>query len=92
MSPGSGSYFFPHIGEVEQIYTHKGPYYKSLFLHQAPSVKSTPPLHPVFHKGDATEKYQFSNYNGNIYLHLWVLLFHVISQLVLRNVVLCDAP
>jgi len=91
MSAGSGPPP-PHIGEVEQIYTHKGPYYKSLFLHQAPSVKFTPPSHPIFHQEDAIGKYQFSNYNGNICLHLCVLLFHVISQLVLRNAVWCDTP
>ena len=37
--------FFPHIGEVKQIHTHKGPSDKSLFLHKAPSGKSTPPSH-----------------------------------------------
>ena len=62
MSPGFG-YFFPHIGEVN---THKGPSYKSLFLHNAPSVKSTPNSLSLFHQ-DSTEKYQFSNFNGSIY-------------------------
>ena len=62
---------------MEQIHTHKVPHYKSLFLHQAPSVKSTPPSHPIFQQDDAPEKCQFSNYNGNIYLHLCVLLLHV---------------
>jgi len=38
--------FLPHIAEVEQIHTHTGPSDKSLFLPKAPSVKSTPNLHP----------------------------------------------
>jgi hypothetical protein len=57
----------PHIGEVKQIHTHKGPSDKSVFLHTAPSVKSTAPSPPLFHQEDATEKYQFNNYNSDIY-------------------------
>ena len=76
-SPGSGSHFFPYIGEVEQIHTHKVPSDKSLFLHKAPSVKSTPPSPPLFHHEDATENHPFSNYSGNIYLQLWVALFQL---------------
>jgi len=91
MSPGSGSYFFLILATWSK-YTHKGPHYKSLFLHQAPSVKSTPPSHPIFQQDDAPEKCQFSNYNCNIYLHLCVLLLRVISQLFLRNAVWCDTP
>ena len=55
-------------------YTHRISSDKSLFLHKAPSVKSTPPL---FHHKDATGKYPFSNYSGNIYLELWVALFQL---------------
>ena len=66
----------PHIGEVQQIHTHIGPSDKSLFLHTAPSVKSTTPSPPLFHQEDATDKYQFSNYNSYIYLHLCVPLFN----------------
>ena len=66
----------PHIGEVKQIHTHKGPSDKALFLHTAPSVISTTPSPPLFHKEDAPEKYQFSNYSSNIYLHLCVPLFN----------------
>jgi hypothetical protein len=62
---------------VKQIRTHKGPSDKSLFLHKAPSVKSTTPSPPLFHKENATEKYQFSNFSGDIYLHLWVLPFNI---------------
>jgi hypothetical protein len=58
-------------------YTHRVPSNKSLFLHKAPSVKSTPPSPPLFHHKDATEKYPFSNYSGNIYLELWVALFQL---------------
>jgi len=49
MSPGSGSYisFFPHVGKVEQIHTHKRPSDKSLFLYKDPSIKSTPPSPPI---------------------------------------------
>jgi hypothetical protein len=65
----------PHTGEVKQIHTHKGPS-KSLFLHTAPSVKSTTPSPQLFHQEDATEKYQFCNYNSYIYLYLCVLLFN----------------
>jgi hypothetical protein len=35
--------YFPHIGKVEQTHTRKGRSDKSLFLHKAPSVKSTSP-------------------------------------------------
>jgi hypothetical protein len=56
----------PHIGEVKQIHIYKGPSDKSLFLHTAPPVKSTPPSPQLFHQEDATEKYQF-----NIFL-LWL--------------------
>ena len=66
---------FSHIGKVEQIHTHEGPSDTSLFLHKAFSVKSTHPLPSLFHQEDSTEKYQFSNYSGNIYLQLCVLLF-----------------
>ena len=38
----------PHIGEVKQIHTHIGPLDKPLFLHTAPSVKSTTPSPPYF--------------------------------------------
>jgi hypothetical protein len=57
-------------------HTHKGPPDKSLFLHNTPSVRSTVPSPLLFHQEDATEKYQFSNYNGHIYLQLCVPLFH----------------
>jgi hypothetical protein len=56
-----------HIGEVKQIHTHKGPSDKSVFLHIAPSVKSTTASCLLFHQEDTTEKYQFSNYNSDIY-------------------------
>jgi hypothetical protein len=69
----------PHIGEMKQIQTHKGPSNKSLFLHTAPSVKSTTPSPPLFHQEDATEKYQFSNYNSDIYLHLCVSISILVS-------------
>jgi hypothetical protein len=39
--------FLPHIDEVEQIHTHKGPSDKSLFLPKAPSMKATPPFTPI---------------------------------------------
>jgi hypothetical protein len=61
---------------VEQIQTHKGTSDNSPFLHKAPYVKSIPPSPPLFHQEDATEKYQFSNYSGNIYLQICVWLFH----------------
>jgi hypothetical protein len=64
----------PQIGEVKQIHIHKGPSDKSLFLHTAPSVKSTNASPPLFHQVDDTKKYQFSNYNSYIYLHLCVPL------------------
>ena len=67
---------FSRIGKVEQIHTHEGPSDKFLFLYKAFSVKSTHLLPPLFHQEDSTEKYQFSNYSGNIYLQLCVVLFH----------------
>ena len=69
-------FFFPHIGEVKQIHTHKVPSDKSLFLHKALPAKSTPPSSPLFHQEHATEKYQFSNCNGNVYVHFCVPPFH----------------
>jgi hypothetical protein len=50
MSSGGGPYFFLHVGDVEQIYTHNSPSDKSLFLQKAPSGKSTRPSPPVFHQ------------------------------------------
>jgi hypothetical protein len=66
----------PHIGKVKKIHTHIGPSDKSLFLHTAPSAKSTTPSPPLFYQEDATEKYQFSNYNSFVYLHLCVPFFN----------------
>jgi hypothetical protein len=40
---------------------------KYLFLHKATSVKSTPCSPPLINQEDATEKNQFSNFNGSIY-------------------------
>ena len=42
--------FFPHVGDVEQIYTRNSPSDKPLFLQKAPSGKSTPPSPPIFHQ------------------------------------------
>jgi hypothetical protein len=67
----------PDIGEVKQIHTHKGPSDKSLFLHTAPSVKSTTPSPPLFNQEDGTEKYQFSNYNSYIY-YICVFRFSIL--------------
>jgi hypothetical protein len=67
MSPGSGSYFFPRIGEINLMHTHKGSSDKSLFLHKTPCAKSTTASQPLFHQENSTEKYQFNNYSGNIY-------------------------
>ena len=75
MSPGSVSYFFLLLAKWSK-YTHKDPSDKSVFLHKVASVKSTPPSPALFHQEDATEKYQFSNYNDNMYLQLCVLFFH----------------
>jgi hypothetical protein len=61
---------------VKEIHTHKGPSDKSLFFHKASAVKSTLPTPSLFHQENATVKYQFSNYNGNIYWHLYFPLFH----------------
>jgi hypothetical protein len=57
---------FPHIGEVKPIQKYKGHSDKSLFLHTALSLKSTPPSPPLLNNENATEKYYFSNYYGNI--------------------------
>jgi hypothetical protein len=54
-------------------YTHKGPSEKSLLLLK-PFVKSSPPSPLFYHKESVTEKYQFSNCSGKIYLHLGALL------------------
>jgi hypothetical protein len=75
MSPSRGSYFFLMLMKLSK-YTCKSPSNKSLFLHKAPSVKSTPHSPPLFHQENATEKYQVSNYNGNIYVQLCVALLH----------------
>jgi hypothetical protein len=57
---------------MKQIHTHEGPSDKSIVLHKAHPVKSTPPSPPLFHQGNGTEKYPFSTYSGNIYVHLCV--------------------
>ena len=67
---------FPCTGEVKQIHTHKEPP-TSLFLHQTPSVKSTLLSLTLLHHDNATQKYQFSNYNGSIYWHLCIPLVHL---------------
>jgi hypothetical protein len=54
-----------------------GPSTTSLFLHKAPSVKSTP-LSPPFYQEYATANYQCSNYSSNIYLQLCVLLLQFV--------------
>jgi hypothetical protein len=77
---------------VEQIHTHKGPSNKSLLLLKTPSEKSTTPLPPLFHHKDATEKYQFSNYNGNIYLTRACFAFPFLCQVVLKNAFWCEIP
>jgi hypothetical protein len=64
----------PHIGEVKQIRTHKGPSDKPLFLDIAPFIKSTTPSPLLFLHENYTENYQFSNYSSNICLHLCVSL------------------
>jgi hypothetical protein len=68
--------------------THKGPSYKSLFLHKAPSVTSTPHSLSLFHQEDTTEKYQFCDFNGSIYWRVFYFQF----QMILRNSVWCDMP
>jgi hypothetical protein len=62
--------YLTHFGEVQQKHTRNGPFNKSLFLHKAPSVKSTPPSPPLFHQENATAKNHFSNYNDTIHLQL----------------------
>jgi len=73
-SPGSGSYFFSRIGEINQMHTHKGTSEKLLFLHKNPCVKSTTPSLPLLHQGNATEKYQCNNkclLYTNIFTNKW---------------------
>jgi len=76
-SPSSGSYFFLILTKLSK-YTCKSPSNKSLFLHKAPFCKIHTPSPLLFHQENTTEKYQVSNYNGNIYVRvqLCVLLFH----------------
>ena len=75
MSPGSGTNFFLIFAKWSK-YTHIKALSTSLCSFIKP--QSTLPSPPLFHQEDATEKYLFSNYSGNIYLHLHVLLFHFI--------------
>jgi len=75
MSLGTAAYFFLISAKWSIYLTHR-PSEKSLFLHKAPSVKSTPHSPPLFHQEDAPEQFQFSNFNGSIYWQLCVLLFH----------------
>jgi hypothetical protein len=49
---------------------------KYLFLHKAPSVKSTPHSPPYVIKKMLLKKNQFSNFSGSIYWHLYVTLFY----------------
>ena len=77
MSPGSGSYFSSYWRSAANTHTHTWrPIQQVSLLHKACSIKSTPPSPLLFHHEDATEKYMFSNYIGNIYLELCVPLFH----------------
>jgi hypothetical protein len=46
-SPGRACYFFPYIGEVKQIHTHKGPSDKSVLFHKAAFVKSIALFIPI---------------------------------------------
>jgi len=55
------------MGEMKQIHTLKGPFDKPVFLHKAPSIKSTSPPPPLFHQENDTQEYQFINYSGSIY-------------------------
>jgi len=95
-SPGSGSYFFPRIGEINQMHTYKGTSKKSLFLHKTPCVKSTAPSPLLLCQEKATEKYQFNNTRvgtlivATIYLQLIqnrymfrvLLSFNVVTSIV----------
>jgi len=58
-------------------HTHEVPSDKSLFFHKASSLKPTSLSPPLFYHEDATDKYPFSNYSGNIYLQLWCVLFQL---------------
>jgi len=74
MSPSSGSYFFLILMKLSK-YICKSPSNKTPFLHKTP-VKSTPCSPLLFHEENATEKYQVSNYNGNISVQLCFPLFY----------------
>jgi hypothetical protein len=45
-------------------------------FHKVSAAKSTPSTPPLLQQENATVKYQFSNYNGNIHWHLCFPLFH----------------
>jgi len=58
---------FNSCWQSEVYTTHIGPFDKSLFLHEPPSVKSTPHSPQLSHQEDATEKHNFINFIGSIY-------------------------
>jgi len=66
--------FFPHTVEVKPILAQRGSSDKSVFLHKAPSVKSTPPSSLLFHRESSAWKHKFHDYSGNIYWRLCVPL------------------
>jgi hypothetical protein len=78
-----------HIGEVKQIHTHKGPSDKTVFLHTAPSVKSTTPSPPLFHQEDATKNIS-SVITTVIFTTFVCSAFQFQCQVLLRNAVLYD--
>ena len=64
---------FNSCWQSEVYTTHIGPFDKSLFIHEPPSVKFTPHSPPLPHQEDGTEEYKFIHFSGSIN---WHCVFH----------------
>jgi len=76
-------FFFVKVAKLNRC-TYKGPSEKSLLLHEA-FCKVYNPLCTLFHQTNTLEKYQCSNYKGNItYVCVPLLQFSVIWSLQIQ--------
>ena len=68
-SAGNLESIFPSLVQLNLVRRRVSKY-------QPPAWKQALQILKIFHQENTAEKYQFSNYNGNIYVHLCVPPFH----------------